>query len=61
MPRHLVAPSLADGHLVPLDIREQMGFRLPLQAVRLSGRVPGPGASALIQNLQALLKRHDEV
>ena len=37
MPRHLVAPALADGRLVPLEIREQTGFRLTLQAVRLSG------------------------
>ena len=61
MPRHLVAPALADGRLVPLEIREQTGFRLPLQAVRLSGKVPGPGASALIRNLQTLLKQREDV
>ena len=61
MPRHLVAPALTDGRLVPLEIREQTGFRLPLQAVRLSGKVPGPGASALIRNLQTLLKQRENV
>ena len=61
MPRHLVAPALADGWLVPLEIREQTGFRLPLQAVRLCGKVPGRGASALICNLQTLLKQREDV
>ena len=61
MPRHLVATALADGRLAPLEIREQTGFRLTLQAVRLSGQVPGPGASALIRNLQTLLKQREDV
>jgi hypothetical protein len=41
-------------HLVALEIKEQTGFRLPLQSVRLSSKAPGSGASALIRNLQAL-------
>jgi DNA-binding transcriptional LysR family regulator len=56
MPHHLVASALADGRLVALQIKEQTGFRLPLQSVRLSSKAPGSGASALIRNLQALLR-----
>ncbi|OQM74060.1 LysR family transcriptional regulator [Manganibacter manganicus] len=61
MPRHLISPALADGRLVQLEIREQTGFQLPLQAVRLSGKLPGLGASALIRNLQTLLKQGEDV
>lgn len=56
MPLHLIAPALADGRLVTLEVREQSGFRLPLHAVHVSGQAPGPGARAMIQSLHQLLE-----
>lgn len=57
MPQHLVAPMLKDGRLVRLHLREQSGFRLPLQAVHLNGKSLGPGALYLVQSLQRLLQQ----
>lgn len=57
MPRHVVAKHLALGQLVALDLAEQKGFGLPVQAVHMRSQALGRGARSLINALFALLPR----
>ncbi|RYG88316.1 MAG: LysR family transcriptional regulator [Alphaproteobacteria bacterium] len=56
MPRHIVADHLAQGRLVVLDVAEQRGFGLPVQAVHMRTQALGRGARSLIRALSALLR-----
>jgi DNA-binding transcriptional LysR family regulator len=57
MPRHVVAEHLAQGRLVMLDVAEQKGFGLPVQAVHMRDQALGRGARSLIG---ALVKRLED-
>ena len=56
MPRHVVSGHLAQGRLVMLDVAEQRGFGLPVQAVHMRNQALGRGARSLISALLALLQ-----
>ncbi|HUH77467.1 MAG TPA: LysR family transcriptional regulator [Devosia sp.] len=56
MPRHYVAEHLAQGRLVVLNVAEQKGFGLPVQAVHMRDQALGRGARSLIGALVARLR-----
>ncbi|MDQ2084345.1 LysR family transcriptional regulator [Xanthobacteraceae bacterium Astr-EGSB] len=56
MPRHVVAEHLAQGRLVMLDVAEQKGFGLPVQAVHMRNQALGRGARSLVGALVSRLQ-----
>ena len=63
MPRHLVDPHIAAGHLTRLDVADQRGpgFSFPVHVVQLRGRPPGRAGRWLIRDLSRRLHNDDSV